>query len=217
MNKPHFATLSIPARQDPVSLLIDQHPGDNYFLSGRWGTPLPPPVVQPGGRAIVRRLPRLIDLGPDRILLSADFNPSPGAGGVLRGIILSLLHQPQAPNGQWWSIDDLLEKGVHLPDHGVYRSSEVATSGCLTNYLEALGTIGLTPPTDKGAILAAGLYTWARLPEYKHLVVIFEFDAIYAITAFGYRPHLHNPDLGIGERYLSSSLTGPFRNQTHHP
>jgi len=53
MNKPHFATMSIPARHDPVSLLIDQHPGDNYFLSWRWGTPLPPPVVQPGGRAVV--------------------------------------------------------------------------------------------------------------------------------------------------------------------
>jgi len=155
--------------------------------------------VQPNGRAIVRRLPRLINLSTDRSLLSADFNPSPEAGGVLRGIILSLLHQPQAPNDQWWSIDDLLEKGVHLPDHGFYRSSEVKTSECLTNYLEALGTIGLTPPTDKGAILAAGLYTWARLPEYKHLVVIFEFDAIYGITVFGYRPRFHNPALGIRE------------------
>jgi len=203
INKPHFVTLGIPAKQDPVSLLIDQHRGDNYFLSWRWDTPLPPPVVQPNGRAIVRRLPRLINLSTDRSLLSADFNPSLGAGGVRRGIILSLLHQPQAPNGQWWSIDDLLEKGVHLPDpdHGVYRSSEVKTSEYLTNYIEALGTIGLTPPTDKGAILAAGLYTWARLPEYKHLVVVFEFDAIYGITAFGYRPRLQNPALGIGERY----------------
>jgi len=201
INKPHFATLGIPAKEDPVSLLIDQHPGDNYFLSWRWDTPLPPPVVQPGGRAVVRRLPRLINLSTDRSLLSVDFNPSPGARGVLRGIILSLLHQPQAPNGQWWSIDDLLEKGVHLPGHGVYRSSEVKTFECLTNYLEAFGTIGLTPPTDKAAILAAGLYNWARLPEYQHLVIIFEFDALYGITAFGYRPRLHNPALGIGERY----------------
>ena len=78
--------------------------------------------------------------------------------------------------------------------------SEVKTSKCLTNYLEALGTIGLTPPTDKGAILATGLYNWARLPEYQHLVIVFEFDALHGITAFGYRPHLHNPDLSIGER-----------------
>ena len=162
--------------------------------------PLPPPVVQPGGRAIVRRLLRLINLSTDRSLLSADFNPSPGAGNALRNIIVSLPHQPQAPNGKWWSIDDLLEKGVHLPDHGVHRSSEVKTSECLTNYLEALGTIGLTPPTDKGAILATGLYNWARLPEYQHLVIIFEFDALYGITAFGYRPGRHNPNLGIGER-----------------
>jgi len=121
--------------------------------------------VVPGGRAIVRRLPRLINLSTDRIFLSLDFNPSPGAGNALRNIIIGLLHQPQPPNGQWWSIDDLLERGVHLPDHGSYRSSEVATSECLTNYLEALGTIGLTPPTDQGAILATGLYNWARLPE----------------------------------------------------
>jgi len=63
-----------------------------------------------------------------------------------------------------------------------------------------LGTIGLTPPTDIGAILAAGLFTWARLPEYRHLVVIFENDAIYGVTAFGHCPPLHNPALGIGER-----------------
>jgi len=212
INKPHFATLGIPARQDPVSLLIDQHPGDNYFLSWRWDTPLPPPGPPLGGRAIVRRrLPRLIDLGTDRSLISADLNPSPGAGNVLRNIILGLLHQPEAPNGQWWSIDDLLEKGVHLPDHGVHRSSVVKTSECLTNYLQALGTIGLTPPTDIGAILAAGLFTWARLPEYRHLVVIFENDAIYGVTAFGHRPPLHNPALGIGERYHFRLPDGTLR------
>jgi len=203
INKPHFATLGILARQDPVSLLIDQHPGDNYFLSWLWDTPLPPPVPQLGGRAIVRRnLPRLIDLTPDRSPISADLNPSPGAGNVLRGIFLGLLHQPEAPNGQWWSIDDLLEKRVNLPDVGSHRSSVVRTSECLTNYLRALGTIGVTtPPTGNGAILAAGLFTWARLPDYRHLVVSFEYDAIYGVTAFGRRPLLHNPVLGIGERY----------------
>ena len=92
-----------------------------------------------------------------------------------------------------------MEKGVHLPDRGSYRSSEVETSECLTNYLEALSTIGPTPPTDKGTILATGLYNWARLPEYQHLVVNFEFDAIYGITVFGYRPRFHNPALGIRE------------------
>jgi len=75
INQRCFATLGIPAKEDPVSLLIDQHPGDNYFLSWRWGaadTPLPPPVVVSGGRAIVRRLPRLINLSTDRSFLSVD-------------------------------------------------------------------------------------------------------------------------------------------------
>jgi len=211
INQRCIATLGIPASEAPVSLLIDEHPGDNYFLSWRWGaadTPLPPPVVVPGGRAIVRRLPRLINLSTDRSFFSVDFNPSPGAGNALRNIIIGLLHQPQAPNGRWWSIDDLLEKEVHLPDHGSYRSSEVATSECLTNYLEALGTIGLTPPTDKGAILATSLYNWARLPEYQHLVIVFEFDVLHGTAPrlilppfFGDLPRLCNPDLSIGERY----------------
>jgi len=67
INKPHFATFGIPERQTPVSLMIDQHPGDNYCLSCRWDTRLPPPVPQLGGRAIVRRrLPRCINLSIDR-------------------------------------------------------------------------------------------------------------------------------------------------------
>jgi len=208
INQRCIATLGIPAKETPVLLLIDQHPGDNYFLSWRWGaadTPLPPPVVVPGGRAIVRRLPRLINLSTDRSFLSVDSNPSPGAGNALRNIIISLLHQPQAPHGQWWSIDDLLEKGVHLnPDHGVYRSSEVKTSECLTNYLEALGTIGLTPPTDKEAILATGLYNWARLPEYQHLVIVFEFDALHNLS-IGERYHFKLPDGTLPEPDESSS------------
>jgi len=56
INQCCIGTLGFPVRETPVSLLIDQHPGDNYFLSWRWGaadTPLPQPVVVPGGRAIV--------------------------------------------------------------------------------------------------------------------------------------------------------------------
>jgi len=33
INQRCIATLGIPASEAPVSLLIDQHPGDHYFLS----------------------------------------------------------------------------------------------------------------------------------------------------------------------------------------
>jgi len=202
INKPRFATLGIPARQDPVSLMIDQHPGDNYFLSCHWDTPLSPPVPQLVGRALVRRrLPRFIDLATDRSLIPADLDPSPGAGNVLRGIILGLLRQPPAPNEPWWSIGALLEKGINLPDSGSHRSSVVQTAECLVNYLQALGTIGVSPPTGYSIILEAGLFVWARLPNYRHLVVIFEYNDIYGPTAFGRRHLLQNPVLGIGEIY----------------
>ena len=45
------------------------------------------------------------------------------------------------------------------------------------------------------------MFVWARLPDYRHLVVIFEYDDIYGPTAFGRRHLLQNPVLGIGERY----------------
>jgi len=43
INQRCIATLGIPVSEAPVSLLIDQHPGNNHFLSWRWGaadTPL---------------------------------------------------------------------------------------------------------------------------------------------------------------------------------
>jgi len=206
VNKPLFATFSFPAtRQTPVSLMIDQHPGDNYFLSCHWHSPLPPPVPQipgTGGRALVRRrLPRLIDLSTNRSLIPANLDPSPGAGNALSGIILGLLRQPEAPNEPWWSIDAPLEKGINLPNFGSRRSSTVQTAECLTNYLQALGTIGVAPPTGYSTILAAVLFAWARLPSYRHLVVIFEYDEVYGPTAFCRRHRLQNPVLGIGDKY----------------
>jgi len=202
VNKPRFATLGIPASQDPDSLMFDQHPGDIHFLSDHWDMPLPPPVPQLVRRAQTqRRLPRFIDLSTDRSLISADLDPSPGAGDVLSGIILSLLSQPEAPNEPWWSIDALLEKGINLPNSGSHRSSVVHTSNCLVNYLQALGTIGVSPPTGYNYVLAAGLFAWARLPGYRHLVVIFEHDNVYRATAFGSRHRPPNHVLGIGERY----------------
>jgi len=80
-------------------------------------------------------------------------------------------------------------------------SSAVQTAEVLTNYLQALGTIGVAPPTGYSPVLAAGLLAWARLPNYSHLVVIFDHDDVYEPTPFGRRHHPQNPVINIGEKY----------------
>jgi len=189
INNPLIATFNAPARQPPVS------PGDIFFLSCHW-----PPA--PGGRALIKgRLPRPIDLSTDRGLISSDVDPSPWAGDILLVIILGLLSRPEASHEPWWSIDALMEEGIHPPNSRSHMSSALHTAGCLTNYLQALGTIGVAPPEGYSNILAAGLLAWARLPDNRHLVVIFEHDGICGPTAFGRRHRLQHPVMGIGERY----------------
>jgi len=190
-NAPIFATFDAPVRQPPVS------PGDDFFLSCHWQI-----TPAPGGRALIkRRLPRPIDLSTDRSLISSDFDPSPWAGDILCVVILGLLRQSEAPSEPWWSIDALIEEGIHPPNSCSHMSSALQNAGCLTNYLQALGTIGVAPPTGYSNILAAALFAWARLPGNRHLVVIFEHDDIYGPTTFGRRHRLQHPVMGIGEKY----------------
>jgi len=176
-NKSLFTSFQFYATQTPASLL-DHHPGDNYYISfaSHYSATSPPspPSQQSDGRTLVRRsLPRLIDLSIfGNTLIPSNFDPSPGAGAILRdSSILQLLVRPQAPNNPWWSISDLLEELLYVPTSTATKIAEV-----LANYfyLRALAKLGDAPPTGDHPILCTGLLTWAGLPNYRHLVVTFE-------------------------------------------
>jgi len=74
--------------------------------------------------------------------MPSNFDPSPGAGAVLRDSILQLLVRPQAPNKCWWSITDLLEQLLKLP-----VSKDSKTAEVLDNYLRAVASLGANHPT----------------------------------------------------------------------
>jgi len=192
-NKYLLTSFQFHATQTPASLL-DHHPGDNYYLSLASHylatSPPSPPNTQFDGRALVQRsLPRLIDLSIfGNTYMPSNFDPSPGAGAVLRDSVLQLLVRPRAPNNPWWSISDLLEELLHLP-----TSSESKTAEVLDNYLRALARLGDARPTGDHQILCAGLLTWARLPNYRHLVVTFEPGDVRGATL--------PPVTDVGEKY----------------
>jgi len=140
--------------------------------------------------------------------MPSNFNSSPGAGAVLCDSILQLLVRPQAPNKRWWSITDLLEQLLQLP-----ASKESKTAEVLDNYLRAVAKLGDNHPTGDHQILCAGLLTWTRLPNYRHLVVTFETGDARGATL--------PPVTDVGENYFLKlpSLT-PKSNQvrpTAHP
>jgi len=137
--------------------------------------------------------------------MPSNFDSSPGAGAVLRNSILQLLVRPQAPNNPWWSISDLLEELLHLPASKEYKPAEV-----LDNYLRAVAGLGDNHPTGDHRILCAGLLTWARLPNYRRLVVTFETGDVRGATL--------PPVTDVGERYylrLPSPI--PSSNQDRSP
>jgi len=215
-NKYLLTSFQFRATQIPASLL-DHHPGDNYYLSlssHYSATSVPsPPNPQFNGIALVQRnLSRLIDLSAlGDTLMPSNFDPSPGAGAVLRDSILQLLDRPQAPSKRWWSIADLLEQLLQPPVPPA--SKDWQTAEVLDNYLRAVAILGSNHLTGDHQILCAGLLTWTKLPNYRHLVVTFE-------TGDGREAAMH-PVTDIGEYYyLKLPSLAPRSNQvrpTAHP
>jgi len=144
--------------------------------------------------------------------MPSNFDPSPGAGAVLRDSILQLLDRPQAPNKRWWSITDLLEQSLKLP---VSKDSE--TAEVLDNYLRAVAILGTNHPTGDHQILCAGLLTWTKLPNYKHLVVTFETGdgrgaTLPPVTDIGENYYLKLPSLTH-----QSNQVGPTAHPDPYP
>jgi len=159
-NKDLFISFLFHATQTPASLL-DHHPGDNYYLAlaSHYSTSPPaPPNPQFDGMALVRRgLPKLIDLSTSDKTCPSTYDPSPGAGAILRDSILQLLAldpSTRTINPEWyindprpinseWDINNLIQELVceqMYTDH---------TPDVLCNYLGALGRLGdALAPTD---------------------------------------------------------------------